>query len=94
MTGPELLSEEDAQVLTDGIAHACLHGMDQDRLDTLEEAPRLVAATRVAADHGGRLLDDTVAGARRAAIVGRRSAARSGEQAGRTAAFRHHHRRT
>lgn len=74
MTGTDLLPDTDAQGIRDGVALACLHGTDQDQLDTPEGALRLVAATRIAADHAGRLLDDAVAGARHAghswAVIG------------------------
>lgn len=66
MTTTDLLPENDAQGIRDGVAHACLHGTDQDQLDTPDGSLRLVAASRVAADHAGRLLSDAVAGARHA----------------------------
>ncbi len=66
MSGTDLLPGTVAQDIRDGVAHACLHNTDQGRLDTPEGALRLVAAAQVAADHGGRLLDDAVAGARHA----------------------------
>jgi len=69
------LPDTDVQGIRDGVAVACLHGTDQDQLDTPDGALRLVAASRVAADHASQLLDDAVAGARHAghswATIGR-----------------------
>jgi hypothetical protein len=66
MTTTDLLSEADAEAIREGVAYACLFGTDTDELDNPEGALRLVAATSVAAAHGGQLLEDAVAGARHA----------------------------
>jgi|SRR6056297_2024759 len=75
MKTTDLLSDADVRGIRDGVALACLQGMEQDELDTLEGSLRLVAATRVSADHAGQLLADAVAGARHAghswAAIGR-----------------------
>lgn len=62
----DLLADADAQPIRDGVAQACLQAVGGDLLDTPEGSLRLVAAASVAADHGGKLLDDAVAGARHA----------------------------
>lgn len=75
MSTADLLTESDARAIRDGVAAACLQGMDEDHLDVSDGALRLVASTRIAAEHAGRLLDDAVAGARHAghswAAIGR-----------------------
>lgn len=51
MTTADHLSDTDDEGIRDAVALACLHGTDDDQLDTPDGSLRLVAATRVAAEH-------------------------------------------
>jgi hypothetical protein len=64
MAATDHLSDGDAEAIREGVLQACLHGADQDQLDTPEHALRMVAATDAAVRHGSALRADAVTSAR------------------------------